>query len=197
MSDANQKDSIQCSSLKWPPLRIHWMDSPNLEPRTHTDPNSDLASEFGKVKLPNSPYGVLNFKTIPKLVVKVSNTSQTSSLPLLFPGFESLFYVSPLYAACAAWPGMASSKDRTQYSCTSSFNWRILAWLLAGSWNAAMGLSPRRNPLVCLLWNRDKHNSLFEDLQEQNKRIWINIHLNINRTLVPYTFPQQSSHKNV
>ena len=57
MSDANQKDSIQCSSLKWPPLRIHWMNSPNLEPRTHTDPNSDLASEFGKVELPNSPYG--------------------------------------------------------------------------------------------------------------------------------------------
>ena len=83
--------------------------------------------------------------------------------------------------------GMASSKDRVQYSCNSSFNWRILAWLLAGSWDAAMGLSPRRNPLVCLLWNRDKHNSLFENLQEQINVLYaMNKHPQTSIELVPY-----------
>ena len=160
------------------------MNCPNLEPRTHTDPNSDLASEFGKVELPNSPYGVLNFKTIPKLAVKVSNTSQTSSLPLLFPGSQCFFYISPLYAACAAWP-----HQRTGYSTHAIPHSIGGFWpgLLAGSWDAAMGLSPRRNPLVCLLWNRDKHNSLFENLQEQINVLYaMNKHPQTSIELVPY-----------
>jgi len=144
MSDANQKDSIQCSSLKWPPLRIHWMNSPNLEPRTHTDPNSDLASEFGKVELPNSPYGVLNFKTIPKLAVKVSNTSQTSSLPLLFPGSQCFFYISPLYAACAAWP-----HQRTGYSTHAIPH--SIGGFWPGFWLAA-GMLRWVYPHVEILW---------------------------------------------